>query len=93
MQQLGDGTFSKSGNPDEFKDVLNNLLYHDRYLTFADYDAYIEAQDKVNACYMVSKVLSKLVELIIEHSALLGFSTPTKKSMYFYTFIMQLCIK
>merc|ERR1711913_47119 len=43
---------SKSGNPDEFKDVLNNLLYHDRYLTFADYDAYIEAQDKVNACYL-----------------------------------------
>merc|ERR1712126_615252 len=36
VQQLGDGTFSKSGNPDEFKDVLNNLLYHDRYLTFAD---------------------------------------------------------
>merc|ERR1711874_694458 len=52
VQQLGDGTFSKSGNPDEFKDVLNNLLYHDRYLTFADYDAYIEAQDKVNACYL-----------------------------------------
>merc|ERR1712227_230921 len=52
VQQLGDGTFSKTGNPDEFKDVLNNLLYHDRYLTFADYDAYIEAQDKVNACYM-----------------------------------------
>merc|ERR1712180_106375 len=49
VQQLGDGTFSKSGNPDEFKDVVNNLLYHDRYLTFADYDAYIEAQDKVNA--------------------------------------------
>ena len=64
VQQLGDGTFSKSGNPDEFKDVLNNLLYHDRYLTFADYDAYIEAQDKVNACYMVSRVLSKFVKLI-----------------------------
>ena len=65
MQQLGDGTFSKSGNPDEFKDVLNNLLYHDRYLTFADYDAYIEAQDKVNACYMVSRVLSKLKKLLL----------------------------
>merc|ERR1719447_2333888 len=52
VEQLGDGTFSKSGNPEEFKDILNNLLYHDRYLTFADYDAYIEAQDKVNACYM-----------------------------------------
>ena len=54
MEQLSDGTFSKTGNPDEFKDILNNLLYHDRYLTFADYDAYIMAQDKVNATYMVS---------------------------------------
>ena len=53
MEQLGDGTFSKTGNPDEFKDILNNLIYHDRYLTFADYDAYIIAQDKVNATYMV----------------------------------------
>merc|ERR1739848_532922 len=33
MEQLGDGTFSKTGNPDEFKDILNNLIYHDRYLT------------------------------------------------------------
>ena len=54
IEQLSDGTFSKTGNPDEFKDILDNLLYHDRYLTFADYDAYIMAQDKVNATYMVS---------------------------------------
>lgn len=54
MEQLGDGTFSKSGNPDEFKDVLNNLMYHDRYYTLADYDAYIAAQDKVNETYRVS---------------------------------------
>ena len=73
MQQLGDGTFSKSGNPDEFKDVLNNLLYHDRYLTFADYDAYIEAQDKVNACYMVSRVLLKLKEMA-ELIIMVGYS-------------------
>ena len=54
MEQLGDGTFSKTGNPDEFKDIVNNLLYHDRYYTMADFDAYIAAQDQVNECYRVS---------------------------------------
>merc|ERR1712117_150853 len=68
VQQLGDGTFSKSGNPDEFKDVLNNLLYHDRYLTFADYDAYIEAQDKVNACYMDQGKWAKMAILNVAAS-------------------------
>jgi hypothetical protein len=30
IDQLKDGTFSKNGDPGEFKDVVNNLLYHDR---------------------------------------------------------------
>merc|ERR1712150_415341 len=51
MEQLSDGTFSKTGNAEEFKDLKNNLVYHDRYLTFADYDSYIAAQDKVNETY------------------------------------------
>ena len=53
MEQLSDGTFSKTGNPEEFKDLKNNLMLHDRYLTFADFDSYIDAQDKVNATYRV----------------------------------------
>ena len=53
MEQLSDGTFSKTGNAEEFKDLKNNLVYHDRYLTFADYDSYIAAQDKVNETYRV----------------------------------------
>merc|ERR1712183_653015 len=63
VEQLSDGTFSKTGNPDEFKDILNNLLYHDRYLTFADYDAYIMAQDKVNATYMDQALWAKMAIL------------------------------
>merc|ERR1712029_567921 len=63
VQQLGDGTLSKTGNPDEFKDILNILLYHDRYLTFADYDAYITAQDKVNATYMDQALWAKMAIL------------------------------
>ena len=55
MEQLGDGTFSKTGNIHEFDDVKNNLMLHDRYYTLADFDSYIEAQDKVNATYKVYK--------------------------------------
>merc|ERR1712051_106122 len=64
IEQLSDGTFSKTGNPDEFKDILNNLLYHDRYLTFADYDAYIMAQDKVNATYMDQALWAKMAPIV-----------------------------
>merc|ERR1712106_735051 len=63
IEQLSDGTVSKTGNPDEFKDILDNLLYHDRYLTFADYDAYIMAQDKVNATYMDQALWAKMAIL------------------------------
>merc|ERR1739844_165402 len=68
MEQLGDGTFSKTGNIHEFDDVLDNLLYHDRYLTFADYDAYIQAQDKVNACYMDQTKWAKMAVLNVASS-------------------------
>ena len=53
IDQLKDGTFSRNGDPNEFKDVVNNLLYHDRFLTLADFDAYIEAQNRVSETYRV----------------------------------------
>ena len=53
IDQIKGGYFSQ-GNPNEFKDIVDNLLYHDRFLTLADYDSYIAAQDKVSAAYRVS---------------------------------------
>ena len=53
IDQLKDGTFSKNGDPGEFVDIVNNLLYHDRFLTLADFDAYIEAQNRVSETYRV----------------------------------------
>ena len=53
IDQLKDGTFSKNNDPNEFVDVVNNLLYHDRFLTLADFDAYIAAQNKVSETYRV----------------------------------------
>jgi len=46
IDQISSGYFG-----DTFSDVVNNLLYHDRFLTFADYEDYIRVQDKVNDLY------------------------------------------
>jgi len=68
MAQLSDGTFSKTGNPDEFNDVKNNLMYHDRYYTMADYDAYIAAQDKVNETYKKWELWAKMAIINVASS-------------------------
>ena len=60
MEQLKSGFFS-GGNADEFKDICDNLLIHDRYFTLADYDAYMQAQDKVNETYRVTIAYSFLI--------------------------------
>ncbi len=52
IDQIKGGYFSQ-GNPNEFKDVCDNLLYHDRFLTLADFDAYIKCQEQVSAAYKV----------------------------------------
>ncbi|XP_023335700.1 glycogen phosphorylase isoform X2 [Eurytemora carolleeae] len=59
MDMIKAGFFSH-GNPDTFKDVTDNLLYHDRFLTLADYEAYISAQDQVSAAYMDTKRWAKM---------------------------------
>jgi len=48
--------------------VVDNLLYHDRFLTLADYDSYIEAQDKVNAAYKDPSKWAKMSILNIASS-------------------------
>jgi len=68
MEQLGDGTFSKTGNIHEFDDVKNNLMLHDRYYTLADFDSYIEAQDKVNATYKNWEQWAKMAVLNVASS-------------------------
>jgi len=50
IDMIRDGFYSPE-NPDDFKDIVNLLLQHDRFLTLADYTAYITAQDLVSATY------------------------------------------
>ncbi|KAK2706709.1 glycogen phosphorylase-like isoform X2 [Artemia franciscana] len=50
IDQIRDGYFCPN-NPGEFMDIFNNLMYHDRFLTLADYDDYIKKQEEVNVVY------------------------------------------
>ncbi|KAL4237427.1 hypothetical protein ACF0H5_002144 [Mactra antiquata] len=50
MDQINNGYF----NPDEpglFRDVYNSLVYNDRFMLFADFDAYIKCQDRVSEVF------------------------------------------
>merc|ERR1712226_1539157 len=59
MDQLKKGFFS-DGNKDEFKDIVNNLLIYDRYLTLADYRSYVDCQDKVDEAYLDQSKWAKM---------------------------------
>ncbi|XP_042860960.1 glycogen phosphorylase-like [Penaeus japonicus] len=50
IDQISSGFFSPS-NPDQFKDLVNILMHHDRFYLFADFESYIKCQDSVNKLY------------------------------------------
>lgn len=47
---IGSGHFS-GGNTDMFRPLVDNLLYSDPFMLLADYQSYIDAQDKVSQTY------------------------------------------
>merc|ERR1712137_1039450 len=59
IDMIKDGYFS-SGNKDCFKDIVDMLLYHDRFLTLADFAAYIASQDQVSATYTQESLWAKM---------------------------------
>jgi len=66
MDMIRDGYFSD--DPNDFKDMVNMLLHHDRFLTLADYDAYIVAQDLVSATYTDQNKWAKMAIMNIASS-------------------------
>ncbi|MDR3415329.1 MAG: glycogen/starch/alpha-glucan phosphorylase [Nevskia sp.] len=44
------GFFSR-GDCDLFRPLIDSLMYHDPYLVFADFQSYVDAQQRVNAAY------------------------------------------
>ena len=47
---IRDGYFSR-GNSEQFLGLVGNLLYHDPYMVLADYQAYADCQQRVDAAY------------------------------------------
>uniref|UniRef100_A0A4W5MNF0 Alpha-1,4 glucan phosphorylase n=1 Tax=Hucho hucho TaxID=62062 RepID=A0A4W5MNF0_9TELE len=60
MDQIAGGFFSHK-QPDLFKELVDLLMHHDRFKVFADYEAYIKCQDKVNELYKKPKEWTKMV--------------------------------
>lgn len=60
INQIRDGRFSPT-EPDLFKDIVNMLMNHDRFKVFADYEAYIKCQGKVDQLYMNLREWTKKV--------------------------------
>ncbi len=50
LDLIGDGFFSR-GDTDQFRPLLDNLLFHDPYLVLADYQSYVDAQASVSDTY------------------------------------------
>jgi starch phosphorylase len=50
IDRIASGFFS-GGDTNLFKPLIDNLLYHDPYLLFADYQSYIECQERVSQAY------------------------------------------
>merc|ERR1719347_881315 len=59
IDMIRDGYFSH-GQKDTFKDITDNLLYHDRFLTLADFGSYISSQDLVSSTYTDTKLWAKM---------------------------------
>ncbi|XP_062868286.1 glycogen phosphorylase, muscle form [Trichomycterus rosablanca] len=67
MDQIAGGFFSPK-QPDLFKGIVNMLMHHDRFKVFADYEDYIQCQEKVNSLYKKPKEWTKKVILNIAGS-------------------------
>lgn len=50
IDRIASGAFS-GGDPWVFESVVSNLLHQDRFLALADYQAYLDAQARVDAAY------------------------------------------
>ncbi|KAG7258890.1 hypothetical protein CRUP_008380 [Coryphaenoides rupestris] len=60
MDQISGGFFSPK-QPDLFKEIVNMLMHHDRFKVFADYEDYMQCQEKVNDLYKNPKEWTKKV--------------------------------
>uniref|UniRef100_A0A8C3HX73 Alpha-1,4 glucan phosphorylase n=1 Tax=Chrysemys picta bellii TaxID=8478 RepID=A0A8C3HX73_CHRPI len=63
IDQLSSGFFSPK-DPGCFRDVVNMLMNHDRFKVFADYQAYMECQGRVDQLYRPREWTKKVIKNI-----------------------------
>ncbi len=59
IDRIQSGFFS-GGNADLFRPLVNSLLYEDRYMLMADYQSYIDCQEKVNALWQDQEAWTRM---------------------------------
>ena len=59
LDRIASGYFS-SGDRALFRPLLDELLYHDEYLLLADYEAYVECQDRAAAAYQDQEAWTRM---------------------------------
>jgi starch phosphorylase len=59
IDQIASGFYSP-GNPDLFRPLVDSLLYHDYYMLFADYRAYVDCQDRVGQAYQDTNAWTRM---------------------------------
>lgn len=60
IDQIRDGYFS-TANPDQFKDLVDVIMHHDRFATLADFRSYIDCQARVDELYGKTEWTKKCV--------------------------------
>jgi starch phosphorylase len=60
IDQIRDGFFSDEDKKGEFGDLMDSLMYHDRFLTLADFDAYVLCQEKVSEAFEDTNAWAKM---------------------------------
>ncbi len=64
---ISSGAFS-DGDRNAFEPVVSNLLYEDRFMALADYQAYLDAQDRVEKAYVNKEAWTKSAILNVARS-------------------------
>jgi glycogen phosphorylase len=59
INRIAKGDFSH-GDEKLFKPIVDSLLYHDPYMLLADYQAYVDCQEKVSEVYKDTKQWTKM---------------------------------
>uniref|UniRef100_A0A672N9P8 Alpha-1,4 glucan phosphorylase n=1 Tax=Sinocyclocheilus grahami TaxID=75366 RepID=A0A672N9P8_SINGR len=60
INQIKSGYFSPK-QPEMFNDIINMLFHHDRFKVFADYESYVECQERVSALYKDQREWTRVV--------------------------------